>query len=423
MEKSELISIVTTFFNSKKYFEKTFESVISQSYKNWEWIIVDDCSKKSERDHLDSVTKKEKRIKVIHNGRQKGSVFSRSEALKKAKGTYIAFLNCGDYWTKDKLEKQLNFMVGNKRILCAGYFDIFDEKEGRVTELVKAPTKCTYGKLVRLDCVGFSTFMYKKSAFSELVIPESIKDCDDYAVMLTLSKNVPCYVIKERLATHVNFDDEYGLKNKWPHKTKHQRTMYAKLYKKFFFRSFLYAFRNWFYRLIRRMFYLVVYQNKADTLVVDKQTLENNNDLQIIDNCINCNFDKKIYSSSIKIPVFKAIVNEADLSSFAISIRDETFDLSSLVRVQFDVQNVGFFIFFVNDDKFNEQSLSKLIRPLKEERVKTKDEATKKVKELFNIVNNLHYVFAVYKAEGDHFLKDIDFSSVKAKALIILEYK
>ena len=115
MKKNFFISVIITSYNSEKYIKKTLESVLSQSYKNFEVIIVDDCSNDSTYQILQIYKKKDKRFKIYKlTKNSKTAAVPRNYALKKAKGQYISFLDSDDVWHKDKLQYQVSKL--DKRI-------------------------------------------------------------------------------------------------------------------------------------------------------------------------------------------------------------------------------------------------------------------------------------------------------------------
>ena len=105
---NDLVSIIMPSYNTSRYIEDTINSVRQQSYKNWELIIVDDCS----TDNTDEVVAKynDNRIKYFKNDKNSGAAVSRNKALREAKGRWIAFLDSDDLWLPEKLEKQIHFM-------------------------------------------------------------------------------------------------------------------------------------------------------------------------------------------------------------------------------------------------------------------------------------------------------------------------
>lgn len=106
-----LVSIIMPSWNTERFIAETIQSVIDQTYKNWELIIVDDCSS----DNTDEVVAsfKDERIKYLHNEKNSGAALTRNRALREAQGEWIAFLDSDDLWTPVKLEHQIRFMRKN----------------------------------------------------------------------------------------------------------------------------------------------------------------------------------------------------------------------------------------------------------------------------------------------------------------------
>ena len=115
--KQGLISIITPMYNAEKYVGLTIESVLAQTYKNWEMIIVNDGSKDSSAKIVENYVQKDSRIKLI-NQTNAGSATARNNALRNAQGQYICFLDADDLWDAVFLEKQINF----KRKKCSFSF-------------------------------------------------------------------------------------------------------------------------------------------------------------------------------------------------------------------------------------------------------------------------------------------------------------
>lgn len=109
---SGLVSVIMPSYNTEKFIAASVKSVISQTYQDWELIIVDDRS----TDNTDEAVRPfllDERIKYIKNDVNSGAALSRNRALREAKGKWIAFLDSDDLWTDDKIEKQVAFMKEN----------------------------------------------------------------------------------------------------------------------------------------------------------------------------------------------------------------------------------------------------------------------------------------------------------------------
>lgn len=124
-----LVTVITPLYNAQEYIAQTIESVISQTYQNWEMIIVDDCSTDSSRDVVSRYVSKDERIKLIQSESNFGGpARPRNIALKNSKGDFVAFLDADDIWLPQKLEKQINFLKQNNNVdICHTLANTIDE--------------------------------------------------------------------------------------------------------------------------------------------------------------------------------------------------------------------------------------------------------------------------------------------------------
>jgi len=193
----ELVSIITPSYNCEKYIGKTIETVINQTYQNWEMLIVDDAS----TDNTEKVVKsyKDSRIKYIKLNENSGAAIARNKGMKDAKGKYIAFIDSDDLWKSDKLEKQIKFMKENNyNIVCTSYEHI-NEKGDRLNRIIKCKKKVDY-KGVLLSCpVGNSTVIYNVDALGKFEVPNIRKRNDDALWLKMLKKEKYIYGLDEVL--------------------------------------------------------------------------------------------------------------------------------------------------------------------------------------------------------------------------------
>ena len=108
-----LVSVIVPFFHKKKFFLKTIYSILSQTYKNFEIIIINDECTDSSKKFLDSIKNIDSRIKLITNYQNLGAGQSRNIGIKNSRGKYFAFIDSDDLWSKDKLKFQINFINKN----------------------------------------------------------------------------------------------------------------------------------------------------------------------------------------------------------------------------------------------------------------------------------------------------------------------
>ncbi len=188
--KKGFVSVITPMYNAADYLAQTIESVIQQTYKDWELILIDDCSEDDTQIIAQSYAEKDSRIIVLRTNKNLGMAEAINVGCCEAQGQYIAFLDSDDMWLPQKLEEQLMFMKEKDcAITCTSYVQINTEgtKEGR---LFKAREKVDY-KRVLLDCpVGHSTVMYDVYKLGKQVVPNIRKRSDD-ALWLQILKSEP----------------------------------------------------------------------------------------------------------------------------------------------------------------------------------------------------------------------------------------
>lgn len=194
-----LVSVIMPSWNTGRFIGKSIESVMNQTYKNWELLIVDDCS----TDDTDKIVSefKDSRIKYFKNDKNLGAALTRNRALREAKGEWIAFLDSDDLWESSKLEKQINFM--NIRGYSFSYHEYvkIDENGDLLNVCVSGPEIVTKRKMYNYGYPGCLTFMYN-SKLMGLIQIEDIKKNNDYAILLQLCRKADCYLLKEKLARY-----------------------------------------------------------------------------------------------------------------------------------------------------------------------------------------------------------------------------
>lgn len=195
-----LVSIVTPAYNVEKYIEETINSVLNQTYKNWEMIIVEDCSNDNTFRLIQDSSRKDSRIKIYQNKKNSGVSFTRNKAIDMAQGKYIAFLDADDLWDKEKLEKQIEFMEKNKVLLSyTGYRKI--NSNGTLRGDINVPLKINYNELLKNCLIGFLTGVYNQEKLGKHYFKD-IK-AEDYVYWLEMIKKIEfAYGLEESLASY-----------------------------------------------------------------------------------------------------------------------------------------------------------------------------------------------------------------------------
>lgn len=196
--KEPLVSIITPLYNSEKYIGETIESVLNQTYKNWEMLIIDDCSKDNGVKIVNNYILKDKRIKLFRNEKNEGVSFSRNRAIDLSQGKYIAFLDSDDLWKKEKLEKQISFMEKNNIDLSyTGYEKI--NTDGSLRGEIKVPKKIDYKELLKNCLINCISGVYRKKKFEVFRFKKT--KVEDYVFWLEIFKQIDyAYGIQESLA-------------------------------------------------------------------------------------------------------------------------------------------------------------------------------------------------------------------------------
>lgn len=188
-------------FNSEVFISETITSVLNQTYKNWELLLVDDGSTDKTIKIAESFTIRHSNIRLFKNKGNSGAAISRNKGIEKSKGDFIAFLDADDLWKPEKLEKQLDFMKRHNCDVCFSSYDLINE-EGKATNiLVKAIPKLTYQKLLKSNYIGNLTGMYNANTMGKIMAPNLRKRQDWLLWLAAVQKSrKPALGIQESLA-------------------------------------------------------------------------------------------------------------------------------------------------------------------------------------------------------------------------------
>lgn len=187
---SSLISIITPSFNSSEWIEKTYKSLLNQTYSNWQWLITDDCSSDNTLSLLYDLAENDVRIKVFKSEFNSGAAVSRNNSLANATGDFIAFIDSDDLWLPQKLERQLAVMEENNIAFSFTAYEVIDAQGNPIGQ--KVDTHLTGAvsyedMLHKKVTLGCSTVMLRSSAFDDISMP-LIRTGQDYALWLKILK-------------------------------------------------------------------------------------------------------------------------------------------------------------------------------------------------------------------------------------------
>lgn len=194
-----LVSVIMPTYNCAEFIAETINSIIAQTYKHWELIIVDDKSTDNTKEVVERYQKEHENILYHCLENNSGAAVARTEAMKLANGQYMAFCDSDDIWYPEKLEKQLKFMQKKGHAFSCTAYEQIDEEGKKLGVVLKPKQKCDYNRLL-LDCpVGNSTVMYDVSVMGKFEVPNIRKRNDDALWLQMLKKEKYIWGISETL--------------------------------------------------------------------------------------------------------------------------------------------------------------------------------------------------------------------------------
>lgn len=186
--KENLVSIITPCYNGEKYISETIQSVLAQTYTNWEMIVIDDGSKDHSAEIVHSYSEQCSKIKLLQQ-ENAGSAAARNHGIRKAEGQYIALLDADDLWEPEFLEKQIKFMQEKNAVCVFCSYRCIDENTQEILRPVICREKITYKNMMVTNYISCLTGLYDTSKYGKIYLHEELKSIrDDYAYWLDIVK-------------------------------------------------------------------------------------------------------------------------------------------------------------------------------------------------------------------------------------------
>ncbi len=203
MQSNKVVSIITPTYNSAKFIADTIESVVNQTYQNWELIIIDDASTDATLNIVKKYLQTQPNIKLLKNETNQGAASTRNRGIESAQGEYIAFLDGDDLWKPYKLELQLAYMQKRNLTVCYSSYDLIDEAGNLLGKTVKALPQLTYNKLLKCNYIGNLTGMYNAKLLGKIYAP-NLRKRQDWLMWLHAMKKSgkPVLGMQESLALY-----------------------------------------------------------------------------------------------------------------------------------------------------------------------------------------------------------------------------
>jgi len=210
----KLVSVIMPVYNAERYLAEAVDSVLSQTYRSLELIIIDDCSKDNSLEIARSYAQRDARVRVIAGEKNQGVARVRNRGIQEAGGEYIALLDSDDAWREDKLERQVKLIgsAGAQIAYCS--YDFMDENGKSVLKPFIVPEQTNYRKMLISNAIGCSTALVdaelmKKHPFN----PECYHE--DYGLWMELLK-IPVKAVGDREALmHYRLVQGSRSSNKW----------------------------------------------------------------------------------------------------------------------------------------------------------------------------------------------------------------
>ena len=198
-----LVTVIIPYFKKKEFILDTINTVVKQTYKNLEIIVIYDDTDLSDLNYLKKIAKSDNRIKIFKNSNNLGAGLSRNEGIKKSLGEYIAFLDADDLWHKEKISKQIYFMKQNYSTISHTSYSIINDKTKQIVSIRHAKNFNHVNELLKSCDIGLSTVMLKKNILLDNNIKfPNLKTKEDFVFWLKLliHKN-KIFALKENLMT------------------------------------------------------------------------------------------------------------------------------------------------------------------------------------------------------------------------------
>ena len=182
----ELVSVIIPYFKKKKFIKKTINSVINQTYKKLEIIIIYDDEDQSDLKFIKRLKDLDNRIKLIINKKNLGAGYSRNKGIKFSKGKYVAFIDSDDIWKKNKLRVQLNFMKKNDSNFSYTFYETF----GLKNKNIKTQLTYNFSNFTKDTSIATSTMIVTRKVIKNIKFTNT-KICEDYFFKCSILKKIP----------------------------------------------------------------------------------------------------------------------------------------------------------------------------------------------------------------------------------------
>jgi teichuronic acid biosynthesis glycosyltransferase TuaG len=194
-----LVSIITPVYNAEKFISETIQSVLDQTFEDFELLLIDDCSTDRSESIINEFVQKDKRIKYYKLSENSGAAVARNKGLEMAEGRFIAFIDSDDKWYRLKLERQLSFMQNQQVAFTYTKFEMINDDGSVRKKAADLPTKLDYTGLLKNTAIACSTVVIDKEVIGDFRMPLVRKGQDTATWLKILRNHKNAYLVDEVL--------------------------------------------------------------------------------------------------------------------------------------------------------------------------------------------------------------------------------
>lgn len=200
--ENETVSVITPVYNAARFINETLQSILAQTYKDLEIVLVDDCSQDDSAKIIAQYKAEHPNVVYFKQAKNQGAAVARNTALKLAKGRYVAFLDSDDLWYEDKLSKQLAFMKQKDASITCTAIDTIDDNGNSLNSIREIYEEFNYEVILKNTMIATSTVLIDRNKTGDFQMPLR-RGGQDYATWLMLMRNgVKCFGLNEVLSRY-----------------------------------------------------------------------------------------------------------------------------------------------------------------------------------------------------------------------------
>lgn len=328
-KNSPLVSIIMSVYNGENYLAESIDSILNQSYKNFEFIITDDGSKDNSLSILKEYSKKDSRIKLIVNANNKGLIYSLNNMLNLSTGKYIARMDADDISLKNRIEKQVKFMEKNEKVSIVGsFYQAFKNDFTFIRKNIKTINDSEEVKVSLLfrNYICHPTVMIKKEIIDKYNLKYNFEDkgMEDYGLWLKVTKIKKIFILPEILLKY-----RYS-SNSISANVLKKEEIYKNTLKNIFKRELNEIFDNFSNEDLEKHIEICLINNLSNFKYSIQEKIEYLEKLKN-NNFVKENYNEKYLSKQIRERILEIYLNQSSFFKSFLKSREHKVELKKLV--------------------------------------------------------------------------------------------